>query len=72
MIFDCSQYAAPRPALFRKENTCARVSPICLGFVPGGLFGAGLAAAMSNEVLARLFGIVPLAVEGKMIFSNDD
>jgi uncharacterized membrane protein YfcA len=41
---------------------------VCLGFALGGLFGARLATAISNDALEKLFGIALLAVAVKMIF----
>jgi uncharacterized membrane protein YfcA len=42
---------------------------ICLGFLIGGLFGAKIATALSNDILQKIFGGVLLLVSIKMIFS---
>lgn len=41
---------------------------VCLGFFVGGLFGAKLAAGLSNELLQKAFGILLLVTGLRMIF----
>jgi hypothetical protein len=42
---------------------------ICLGFFIGSLFGAKIAANLSNILLERVFGVALLLISLKMIFS---
>jgi len=41
---------------------------VCLGFFFGGLVGAKFAAALSNAILQKFFGVILLLVGIKMIF----
>jgi uncharacterized membrane protein YfcA len=43
---------------------------ICIGFFCGGLLGAKLAIGLSNEILAKVFGIILLLIAIKMIFTK--
>ena len=41
---------------------------VCIGFFIGGLIGAKIATALSNEVLEKVFGIALFLIAIKMIF----
>ncbi|MBI1910654.1 MAG: sulfite exporter TauE/SafE family protein [Deltaproteobacteria bacterium] len=43
---------------------------LCLGFFFGGLFGARMAANISNPALTKIFGFALLIVSIKMIFTK--
>ena len=43
---------------------------ICVGFFFGGLLGAKVATAISNETLGKVFGIVLVLVGAKMILGK--
>jgi uncharacterized protein len=43
---------------------------ICIGFVLGGMLGAGLATNLPRIVLERIFGVSLLLISLKMLFSK--
>jgi uncharacterized protein len=43
---------------------------ICIGFLAGSIFGAKLAASISDTILEKTFGIILLLVSLKMIFAK--